>query len=185
MKDPIRERSDALETLREAAGLLIRSLDIRLIPLHGTLLGYAIHGARDKNGVAAVTGGIVAGHEKPQAAGPCDFGVDEDIARIILTAMRFDPTIRSAATLRCSRNIQQVIESLLLECSSFEPAQKPPGISTMDWGVASCCKEGVPDVCYLRGGQGIESGIILFGEDPVDVANNIIMISNRIINIEL
>ena len=185
MKDPIRERSDALETLREAAGLLIRSLDIRLIPLHGTLLGYAIHGARDKNGVAAVTGGIVAGHEKPQAAGPCDFGVDEDIARIILTAMRFDPTIRSAATLRCSRNIQQVIESLLLECSSFEPAQKPPGISTMDWGVASCCKKGVPDVCYWRGEHGNESGIILFGEDPVDVANNIIMISNRIITIEL
>jgi len=185
MKDPTRERSDALETLKEGVGLLIRSLDVRLIPLHGARLGYAIHGARDKNGVAAVEGGIIIEHEKPHAAGSCDFGVDEDIARIILTAMRFDPTIRSAATLRCVRNMQQVIESLLLECSSSEPTKKPPGISTMDWGVASCCKEGVPDVCYQRGGQGNESGILLFGEDPVDVANNIIMISNRIISIEL
>jgi predicted fused transcriptional regulator/phosphomethylpyrimidine kinase len=185
MKDPARERNDTLETLREAVRLLIQSLDIRLIPHNGALLGYAIHGARDKNGVAALKGGVVAGNEKPHITGPCDFGVDEDIARIILTAMRFDPTIRSAATLRCSRKVHQVIESLLLECSSFEPAQKPPMISTMDWGVASCCKEGVPDVCYWRGEHGNESGIILFGEDPVDVANNIIMISNRMTNIEL
>ena len=39
----------------------------------------------------------------------------------------------------------------------------------------------------LSGAEGREMNplFILFGEDPVDVANNIIMISNRIINIEL
>jgi hydroxymethylpyrimidine/phosphomethylpyrimidine kinase len=55
----------------------------------------------------------------------------------------------------------------------------------MDWGVASCCKDGVPDVCYDSGGAGKEGIIRFFAEDPVDVSNNIIMISNRIINIEL
>jgi hydroxymethylpyrimidine/phosphomethylpyrimidine kinase len=110
--------------------------------------------------------------------------VDEDIARIILTVMRFDPDIRSAASLRCSAAVLKVMERLLLDCRSFEPGKAPSGTSTMDWSIASCCKEGVPDVCYPNQG-GDESVFIILGEDPVDLSNNIIMISNRIINIEL
>ncbi len=185
MKDPSWERNEVVEKLTAAAALLERSMDIRLIPNKGAGLAYAIHGARDKNGVAAVQGGIIQEHEKPHAAGPCAFGADEDIARIVLTAMKFDPRMRCVATLRFSRNILLIIESLLLECTSFDPASEPPGISTMDWGVASCCKEGVPDVCYDTGGVEKEGIIRFFAEDPIDVTNNIIMISNRIINIEL
>ena len=185
MKNPGWERSDVLEKLTSAATLLERSMDIRLIPKKGAGLAYATHGARDKNGVAAVQGGIIQEHGKPHAAGPCAFGADDDIARIVLTVMKFDPLMRCVATLRCSRKVLMVIESLLLECSSFDPASEPPGISTMDWGVASCCKEGVPDVCYDSGNLGKEALIRFFGEDPIGVTNNIIMISNRIINIEL
>jgi hydroxymethylpyrimidine/phosphomethylpyrimidine kinase len=99
--------------------------------------------------------------------------------------MKFDPTMRSAATLRFSKNTLMVIESLLLDCASFDRAQEPPGISTMDWGVASCCKDGVPDVCYDCGGTGKEAIVRILGENPIGVTNNIIMISNRIINVEL
>jgi len=185
MKDPRWERNDVLEKLTAAAALLERSLDIRLIPKKGARLAYAIDGARDRNGVAAVQGGIIQEHGKPHAAGPCAFGADEDITRIVLTVMKFDPRMRCVATLRFSRNVLMVLESLLLECTSFTPASEPPGISTMDWGVASCCKEGVPDVCYDSGSREKEAIIRFFGEDPIDVTNNIIMISNRIINIEL
>lgn len=185
MKDPGRERSDVLEKLTAAAALLERSMDIRLIPKNGARLAYAIQGARDKNGVAEVQGGIIQEHGKPHSAGSCAFGADEDVARIVLTVMKFDPNMRCVAALRFSRNILMVLEGLLLECNSFDPASEPPGISTMDWGVASCCKEGVPDVCYDYGGRGKEAIIRFFGEDPIDVTNNIIMISNRIINIEL
>jgi len=185
MKDPSGERSDAIEKLTVAAALLERFLDIRLIPKKGAQLAYAIHGARDKNSVATVQGGIIQEHGKAHAAGTCAFGADEDIARIVLTVMKFDPRMRCVATLRFSRNILMVIESLLLECTSFDPASESPGISTMDWGVASCCKEGIPDVCYDYGGEGKEALIRFFGEDPIDVTNNIIMISNRIIHMEL
>jgi predicted fused transcriptional regulator/phosphomethylpyrimidine kinase len=185
MNDPGGERSDVLEKLTAAAALLERSLDIRLIPKNGARLAYAIQGARDKNGVAAVQGGVIQEQGKPHAAGPCAFGADEIIARVVLTVMKFDPRMRCVATLRYSRNFLSVIENLLLECSSFYPASEPPGISTMDWGVAACCKEGVPDVCYENGVKEREAIIYFFGEDPIDVTNNIIMISNRIINIEL
>jgi predicted fused transcriptional regulator/phosphomethylpyrimidine kinase len=185
MKDPNRERSDVLERLEQATALLEQSLDVRLIPAKGTTLAYAIRGARDKNDVAAVQGGIINENGKPRAAGLCAFGGDEDTVRLVLTAMKFDPLMRSAATLRFSKNTLRVIESLLLECTSFDRTQEPRGISTMDWGVASCCKEGVPDVCYDYGGTGKEAIIRILGENPIDVTNNIIMISNRIINIEL
>jgi hydroxymethylpyrimidine/phosphomethylpyrimidine kinase len=50
----------------------------------------------------------------------------------------------------------------------------------MDWGIASCCEEGVPDVIFRKGAGAKESRIIMFGESPADVANNIIICSNRI-----
>lgn len=185
MMDPNRERSDVLEKLATAAAHLEQSMDARLIPSQGTNLGYAVRGAREKGGVGAIQGGIINENGKPHPNGPCAFGVDEDIARIVLTAMKFDPLIRCAATLRFSRKVLGIFESLLLECTSFDPASESPGISTMDWGVASCCRQGVPDVCYDTGRKGKEGIIRLFGEDPIDVSNNIIMISNRIISIEL
>jgi predicted fused transcriptional regulator/phosphomethylpyrimidine kinase len=79
MIHPNRERSDALEKLEMAATLLTQSMDVRLIPAGGTKLGYAIRGARDKEGVAAVQGGIINENGKPHINGPCAFGVDEDI----------------------------------------------------------------------------------------------------------
>ena len=185
MKDPNQERSVALEKLAAAVTLLEQSMDVRLIPALGAKLGYAIRGARESGGIAAVQGGLININGSPRANGPCAFGVDDEITRIVLTAMKFDPLMRCAATLRYSEKVIDIIESLLLECTSFDPALEPPGISTMDWGVATCCKKGVPDVCYDTGEKGKEVIIRLFGEDPVDVSNNIIMISNRIINIEL
>jgi predicted fused transcriptional regulator/phosphomethylpyrimidine kinase len=56
MKDSARERNDILDALTDTAGLLTRSMDTRLIPPQGAGLGYAIRGARDKGGVAAVKG---------------------------------------------------------------------------------------------------------------------------------
>jgi predicted fused transcriptional regulator/phosphomethylpyrimidine kinase len=127
MKDPGRERSDVLEKLSTATALLERSMDIRLIPKNGARLAYAIRGARDKNGVAAVKGGIILEHGNILAGGPCAFGADEEIARILLTVMKFDPHMQCVATLRYSGNMLKIIDSLFLECTSFDPQQNPPG----------------------------------------------------------
>jgi hydroxymethylpyrimidine/phosphomethylpyrimidine kinase len=62
----------------------------------------------------------------------------------------------------------------------MDAASKNKGISSMDWGIASCCKKGIPDVIFRKGASTAESRIILFGEGPADVANNIIICSNRI-----
>ncbi len=107
-------------------------------------------------------------------------GASDHVARIVITAMRFDPRIRSAANIRFSEAILPELDNLLFEVCSFDRENEPPGVQTMDWGVASCCREGVPDVIYDRGAVGKEPMIRVLGEDPVTVAQNILKLSNRI-----
>jgi thiamine-phosphate diphosphorylase len=179
--DPTSERSGVLAQLERATALLESSMNLQLVPPSGAQIGFAIRGARDKDGIAAVPGRITGSGGKIAVGGPCTFGPDEEIARVILTLLKFDPRRRSAALIRFSDRILKVLdEDLFLECASYDPATAREGIGTMDWGIASCCRKGVPDVIYPRGGRIGEATLVLCGEDPVDVANNIIICSNRI-----
>ena len=176
--DPTSERTAVIARLEKAVSLLEPAISPKLIPPDGAQIGYAIRGARDKNGIAAVEGRI-AGAGKP--SGSCTFGTDEAIARILLTVMKFDPLRRSAALLRFSDRALDVLDGdLFLDCVAYDAAKAPKGISTMDWGIASCCRDEVPDVIYAENSQDPHAPLIILGEDPVEVANNIIICSNRV-----
>jgi hydroxymethylpyrimidine/phosphomethylpyrimidine kinase len=186
MISPDQQRNDVLTRLSRSVVLLEASMDSRLVAGAGTNIGYAITGARDHAGVAAVAGGLVVRDNAVRAAGSCGFGADAGIAKIILTASKFDPEMRCAATIRYSDAVRRVLEEMFLECCTIDIILgQPPGVSTMDWGVASCCREGVPEVIVAPGKTPDTSVIHLFGENPAVVAGNIIMLSNRIIRIEL
>jgi predicted fused transcriptional regulator/phosphomethylpyrimidine kinase len=183
--DPESERTVVLEQLEHAVQRLEEPMDRRLIPAGGAKVVYAIRGARDKDNIAGIRGGIVDMGGVARAAGPCAFGADESGAKIVLTAMKFDPSMRSCAIIRFSPAVRKSLEQMFLEICSFDRSREPPGIATMDWGVASCCRDGVPDVVFDRGAPGREGIVRLFGEKPDDVVNNIIILSNRIMNVEL
>jgi thiamine-phosphate diphosphorylase len=185
LQDPESERSAVLDRLSQAVSLLGSPVDPRLIPTGGLSIGFAIRGARDGGGIAGLRNGISTVQADASAGGNVTFGADAQIARIILTTMKFDPVIRSAAIVRFSPIALAGLESMFLECAGFDPARVPPGIGTMDWGVASCCKEGVPDVIYNDGSGRTEGIIRILGEDPVVVANNILILSNRVLHSEL
>ena len=179
--DPAHERNNTLALLHESSARLENSINPQLIPPEGITFGYAIRGARDAGGVAVTKIGKEGSAGDKTIAGPSTCGSDEMIISIILTAMKFDPTMRSAAILRFSKKAADVLENdLLLECAVPDPASAGRGISTMDWGIASCCRDGVPDAIISETGGDAGSWIILFGEKPDDVANNIIICSNRI-----
>jgi thiamine-phosphate diphosphorylase len=179
--DPVQERKDVLALLTRVVDTLQDSLNDQLIPPRGAQIGYAIRGARDKGGVAAVGGRITIRNGKPGIGGPCAFGCDDEIARALITVMRFDSRRRSAALIRFSDRAIRVLEDdLFLECASYDPKKAPAGISTMDWGIASACRDEVPDVIFPLGPHDGDAVILILGEDPNDVANNIIICSNRI-----
>ncbi|PKL70792.1 MAG: phosphomethylpyrimidine kinase [Methanomicrobiales archaeon HGW-Methanomicrobiales-1] len=180
MHDPAQQRNEVLKRLELAVMHLNNSMSPLLVPEQGASIGYAIPGARDSNGIAAVPGKIIVRDGRVSAGGPCAFGADDACARIILTVMKCDPLIRSVATIRFSGNVLAVFEAMLLECVPLDRTKKAPGISTMDWGIASSCNDGVPDVIYDDGGDQRPGIIHVFGEDPLVVTNNIIICSNRI-----
>ena len=151
-----------------------------LVPAAGANIGYALPGARSPGDVAAVEGGILISGGGVRASGGTAFGVDVGVARVILTTMRTDPAIRSAAVIRFSPALVPVFGHLLLDVCSFDRAREPPGVSTMDWGVASCCREGVPDAIFDRGTTGKEGLVRILGEEPVTVAQIVLAMSTRL-----
>jgi predicted fused transcriptional regulator/phosphomethylpyrimidine kinase len=180
-----KEQEIVLKTLNHAVSLLVEHMDPSLIPEVGSNIVYAIPGADDPADVAGVFGRIVSlrGHVHP--VGEIGFGASDHVARIALTAMRFDPSVRSAANIRFSETAVELLRSLLFDVCEFDRTKEPAGVKTMDWGVAFCCKEGVPDAIVDRGAVGKEPMIRILGEDPERVARNIIKLSGRIKNTTL
>lgn len=178
MIDPAQERTAVLAQLKSAVSLFEESLSPKLIPEGGLGIAFASRNARGRDGIAALTwtigpDGTVLSRKEPA------FGADEPLARIVLTAMKFDPAIRSAAIIRSTPEVLEALDDLFLEICSFDPVREPAGISSMDWGVASCCRDGVPDVITDKGTAGRGGLIRLFGEKPGDITSNIIICSNR------
>ncbi len=173
------EKTVILQKLSHAALLISDNIHPDLVPTGGTLLAYARKSARDDTGIAYVQGGL--GKENiPFDPRNVVFGGGGMIATVLLTAMKFDPGIRSAAIIACTVAAVKRMKARSLEVCSFDPGKEPPGIRTMDWGVAQCCRNGVPDAIFSRrtGGTGDNEAIIrIFGEEPQGVANNILMLS--------
>lgn len=169
-----------LAGLSAAVGQLARFMDPCLIPEVGTNLAFALPGARTADEVAAVQGRMVLLDGCVHPVGPVAFGASDHVARVVLTAMKFDPAIRAAANIRYSPRIIGILEGMLLEVCSFDRESEPPGIRTMDWGVASCCRSGVPDVIFDRGAVGKEPMVRILGEQPSDVAAVIVKVSTRL-----
>ncbi|TAJ44650.1 thiamine-phosphate synthase family protein [Methanofollis fontis] len=176
------ERDRVVGRLAAALDLIRTGMDPCLIPEVGTNIAYALEGAREPDEVAAVQGRIVRLGGAVHPVGEIAFGASDHVARIVLTAMRFDPRVRAAANIRFAEPILHELEEMMLDIRYFDRAQEPPGIRTMDWGVASCCKTGVPDIIYDRGAVGKEPMIRILAEDPVEIAHNILKVSGRIKN---
>jgi len=177
-----------IETLARAIETLDGHLAETLVPKGGVELVYARTDARDLLGIAAPARTIrtradIEGAKRSVAFGssvaegaPVARGAQGEAARTVLTAIRFDRSIRSAATLRCSEEALAALEALFFEVCTYDRDAVPPGIQSMDWGIASCCRQSVPDAIVDRGGGDEEHLIRLLGENPVAVVQQIIKI---------
>ena len=124
-------QSSVLRDLQKAHGKLL-DVSRYIIPRDDLAIACTTVNAVDHKGVAIARGTSIG------------FGVDEPIVRTLLTIRRFDPSIRSAACIRYEDDILQTTIETLRDVETYEPEKYPPGISTMDWGIASVCRKGVP-----------------------------------------
>lgn len=173
------QRYQVLRNVEEAVEIIEKNMAPELIPEVGCNIAMAVSNASSTRDVAAVQGRIVRLRGAPHAVDSVAFGASSHIARIVLTAMRHDGSMRAAMNIRYSQEALAVCENIGLKVSSFSREDEPEGLATMEWGVGEVAmREGmVPAVIYDTGGIGKEAMIRLLGRDAVEVAGRAVEIA--------
>jgi hydroxymethylpyrimidine/phosphomethylpyrimidine kinase len=153
-------------------------LPVTLIPEVGINMGYALKDAKIPDDVCALEGRFVRVGDRMGHMGALKFGASKHIARIILTAMKFDSEKRCAMNIKYSQEIVNLCSSLNLTIGSFSRENEPKDSSSMEWGTKSAIEKlgYVPDIIYDKGGIAKEPMIRILGNDPLEVQKKLISI---------
>ena len=178
-----KEREGVLEEIRLALQRLEAEPLGHLIPEVRSNLGYALPGAQDDLEVAAIPGRITQVGERIVAFKDPAFGASRHIARVILSAMRHDPEMRSAMNIRYSPEIIEACARAGLRLARFDRREEPKEIkdregSTLEWGTdrAIAALGEMPDAVYDEGDVGKEPMVRVLGQGPVEVVKKVIAI---------
>jgi len=175
------ERFRVLRDLEEGFNLLRNLKGISdLIPQCRSNFVYALPDAVNVYDVAGFPGRISVINGKLVAFSPPKFGGSDHVARIILTAIKYDPNIRSAINLKYSEDIVNAAIKAGLKVSMFDRALEPTEIKKIEgmslpWGVKTAIEEVgfVPDIIYDRGGFNREAMVRVLGKDPYDIVKKV------------
>ncbi len=186
------EKLTALRQLREALKMIEREESFqRLIPESGSNIVVAAEYASSPEDVVGVPGRIVKTPDGFTFASEPWFGASRHVANAVLTAMKHDPSVRSAANIRLDDEILSTLETLGLSVSSYDRAAEPEEVKkeegrTIPWGIEEAIRKagGVVDVVYHRGDVGKEPMAVVFGTDAYDVARKLIRLSRRLAGVE-
>ena len=108
----------------------------------------------------------------PLICGTLDFGVSKHVASIVLAAMSYDATMRSAVNIRYSQKTVNLCKNIGFTLGSFDRKNEPPDTpSTMEWGTKYVITEldRIPDIIYDTGSVGKEPMIRVLGKNPEEV----------------
>jgi len=126
--------------------------------------------------VAGFPGRITVIDEEIIALSKPDFGASRHMARVVIVASKFDPSIRAALNIGYSRELIDRAKKVGLLVGSFSRTEEPLEIkmregATLPWGVKHVVKKlgRVPDIIYDEGDVGKEPMIRILGRDPEDI----------------
>lgn len=174
---------DTWMTLSTALPTLLNTLPASFIPEVGCNMGYAIPHAKTHKDICAIDGRIVRRSTKPHQCGPLRFGASKHIASIILATLRHYPSIRCVMNIRYSPQILALCEKTEYTIRSFDRAEEPPQVSSMDWGTTNALQDSTicPDLIFDTGGIGKEPMIRLLGKTPAEVIKKLSRIKDGIL----
>ncbi|HEX7515236.1 MAG TPA: bifunctional hydroxymethylpyrimidine kinase/phosphomethylpyrimidine kinase [archaeon] len=163
----------------------IKAINSDLIPKVGSNLAMAISRAKKVGDVAAVKGRIVRVRGTIRPVGCVAFGASRNMARVVLTALQYDHTMKSAMNVRRSDEVVEACQELNLVAEGFDRADEPgriiggPGIArAIEMSVKH--SRGVPDVILGRGSVAKEPMAYILGHSAQHVAEKVAQISSTI-----
>jgi len=171
------EKFRVLENVSSAASMVeAHSEFLPYIAEVGTQVAMALPYASTPQQVAAVEGRILKFHDKAKTVGAVRFGASSHVARIILTAMKHDPSSRAALNLRYDAELVKAFKRTGCMVSSFDRKLEPPSVKALEggtlvWGVEKAIIDvgRVPDVIYDLGEVGKEPMIRVLGSSAISV----------------
>ncbi|ABP94739.1 hypothetical protein HA72_0564 [Metallosphaera sedula] len=170
------ERKSILDELDRAVKEFVsHELTYLLIPEVRTNVGYAIRNAKDASDVAAIPGRITTAFQRAIYCLPPAFGASDHIARVILTAMKYNPETRSAINLAYYPQFLK-LNPYIFDRSQEPPGQKPVERKTMNFMIEKAVQDTgrVPEFIVDKGDFGKEPGLFILGGTPTEVISKAI-----------
>ena len=167
---------DEIEACREFAAL---------IPEVRTNMVFAHPDAKTPDDVMAVDGRITIMSGMPRAAGRVRYGASNHMARLVLILMQTDPSVRSGIDFANPPGFSDWLSvycrktgwTIAMVDRRDEPAEfKNVEGSTMQWKAREAIRAvggKVPKIICDAGGQGKEPVCTLFGNEPVNIAQDV------------
>ncbi|MCQ5377169.1 MAG: bifunctional hydroxymethylpyrimidine kinase/phosphomethylpyrimidine kinase [Candidatus Methanomethylicia archaeon] len=179
-------RYSVIERMNDAIYLLERTDSLHsMSPECQINLGMALpaYFIRDIDDVCAIPGRIFNVAGKLKAAACPAFGASKHVAKVILSAMAFDESVRSCMNIKFSNEILEACREAGLTTSSYDRQLEPPNVKlkegeSIPWGVREAILSfgKVPDIIYHEGDVGKEPMINILGKDAVEVVAKAIRI---------
>jgi hydroxymethylpyrimidine/phosphomethylpyrimidine kinase len=182
----------AAQTRKTAEERIVRELEsairkfasdkdaVKAAPEVGINIAYALPNARTVNDVYGLTGRIIKAGDRLVPVGEVKRGGSNHVARVVLTAMKHDPTKRAAMNIKYSPENVEAAKKLGLTTSSFDRTKQHSDTPTMEWGTEEAIKKRgrIPDVIYDKGSVGKEAMIRITGKTPTEVVGKALKIAN-------
>ncbi len=181
------EREAVLSELGEALERFLSEPLGRLVPEIRTNFGYALPAASTPDEIAAIPGRVTNRGSRLLCWSEPAFGGSRHVAKVILAAMDFDPSLRSAMAIRHDGEIMRACRELGFNMAVFSRADEPKEVkeregSSLEWGTRQALRgfKGTPDLVYDEGGPGKEPIVRLLGRTPGEVVDKAMAIGRRL-----
>ncbi|MDR2867020.1 MAG: bifunctional hydroxymethylpyrimidine kinase/phosphomethylpyrimidine kinase [Methanomassiliicoccaceae archaeon] len=164
---------DITKGMGAAIDSLLKIVPDSWIPPVGMNIAYGKADAKDPDDVAAVSGKITSSNGRPVRNGDIRFGAAEHISYMILSAMRFDPGMRSAINIQYNDDVLNVMEEVGMTITSVDRKKYPD--ARLGELTAFAIKDlgSVPDVIYDLGTYKRGPMIRMLGRDIADLRSKI------------
>ena len=168
-------REEVLIRLKEAVDLFIsHEKAYLLIPEIRTNIGYALPDAKTTEDVAAIPGRLTVAFNKVIYCLPPAFGASDHIARVIITALKYDKRMRSAINLKYYKGVVNSLPSdntFIFDRKSEPEESRNKEHHTMNFMVELAYKKTgkIPNYIVDIGDFGKEPSIYIIDEDPMKV----------------
>ncbi len=142
---------------------------------------YAAENATEPEQVAGVDGRITVVGGMPKASGPVRFGVSDHMARLVIEARKYEPTIRAGLNFRWNEAIFEFVRSYAdangVPVGTVDRKSEPGELlgrdrSSIPWKVRHLIERHgtIPRLCYESRGWGKEPLFFILGPGPDWVA---------------